>query len=581
MTDQEAPLQNRASALDDFQQARRKAVIQNVIGWLKGEPRELLSFYDVKTKLKAHTIGKKVLKNIPLDSIVGSVNRYQDFTREFLPKKSIDGGRWANVQMGTINMQGLPPIVAYQIGDVYFVSDGNHRVSVARQLGADTIQGYVTEINTRVPLSPDDSPDDLIIKAEYVVFLENTQLDTFYPDADMSVTVPGAYQKLLEHISTHQYYMGLERKHEIAHEDAVKHWYEQVYLPVVSVLCDYGLLHEYPERSEADLYLWMADYRSEVENEVGMELKPEAVASQMRERFSKRIEKVTGRLHKRILTILLPDAITPGPPPGEWRREKSQHKEGRLFTDILVPVSGRPEGWNALEQALLLARYEDARLRGLHVAKHSEWLQTDAAQKVQESFERRCLEAGIEGKMVFSTGGAWRKITQLAAWNDLVIVNLACPPGPHPLSKWNSGFRNLVLQSPRPILAVPQKISRMEHALLAFNDSPRAREALYVAAYLYGAWKISLTVLSVMDNEHIAQQTIAQALQYLDEHEVKADYIKAKGPVAPSILITSEEVRSDFIIVGGYGSAPLINIFKDDIVDQVLRQSRQPMLLCG
>ena len=146
--------------------------------------------------------------------------RYTDFTRTFLPREDFDKDRWARVMQEATGPTGLPPIEVYQIGDVYFVIDGNHRVSVVRQMGATHIQAYVTEVETRVPLSPDIQPDELILKAEYTNFLEVTRLDELRPGADLNMTVPGRYGTLLEHIEIHRYFMGLELQREISHEEA-------------------------------------------------------------------------------------------------------------------------------------------------------------------------------------------------------------------------------------------------------------------------------------------------------------------------------------------------------------------------
>ena len=141
------------------------------------------------------------LQEIPLDKIVGSVGRYQDFTRSFLPKKDSDEVRWATVRAAINDMKGMPPIEVYQIGEVYFVKDGNHRVSVARQLGTTTISAYVTEIETRVPLTADDNPDEVICKAGYADFLEKTNLDHHFPKADLLMTISGHYQVMLDQIT--------------------------------------------------------------------------------------------------------------------------------------------------------------------------------------------------------------------------------------------------------------------------------------------------------------------------------------------------------------------------------------------
>ena len=189
MTDRSA--RNFVAAIHDFQHARSKAALQEIMARLTGKSADLLSYEDVRRKLKARGRVAQRLEEVPLDAIVGSVGRYADFTRSFLPRQDSDQERWAKVKVAVTGLGGLPPIDVYQIDQAYFVLDGNHRVSVARQVGATHIQAYVTEVRTRVPLSPDVQPDDLILKGEYADFLERTRLDELRPEADLSVTVPG------------------------------------------------------------------------------------------------------------------------------------------------------------------------------------------------------------------------------------------------------------------------------------------------------------------------------------------------------------------------------------------------------
>jgi hypothetical protein len=88
------------------------------------------------------------LHEIPLNEIVGSLGRHTDFNRQFLPRKDSQAGRWARVRMA-YDHSGLPPIEVYKLGEIYFVADGHHRVSVARQLGARYIEAYVIEIEPK------------------------------------------------------------------------------------------------------------------------------------------------------------------------------------------------------------------------------------------------------------------------------------------------------------------------------------------------------------------------------------------------------------------------------------------------
>src|SRR5438045_9127127 len=91
--------------------------------------------------------------------------------------------------------EGFPPIDVYKVGDVYFVIDGNHRVSVARQLGAKTIEAYVTELPTSVPFEPDTQPDDLLIKEGYADFLRKTHLDQLRPGSQVLLTEPRSEER--------------------------------------------------------------------------------------------------------------------------------------------------------------------------------------------------------------------------------------------------------------------------------------------------------------------------------------------------------------------------------------------------
>jgi len=366
MTDQSAS--SFVAAVHDFHRARRKAALENIMARLTGRSADLLSYEEVRQKLRARGITAQELKEIPLDGIVGSVGRYADFTRSFLPRQDSDEGRWARVKVKVTDMGGLPPIKVYQIGEVYFVLDGNHRVSVARQVGATYIEAYVTEVRTKVPLSPNTQPDDLILKAEYADFLEHTRLDELRPEADLSVTAPGQYQALEEHIEVHRYFMGLEQEREIPYQEAVGHWYDEVYLPVVQVIRERGILRDFPGRTETDLYVWVSEHRAALGKELGWEIGPEAAATDLAAQFSLRPQRVVARVGEKILDAVTPDGFRAGPPPGQWRSEQLEACEyDRLFADILVPVSGEETGWYALEQALVVARREGARLRGLHV----------------------------------------------------------------------------------------------------------------------------------------------------------------------------------------------------------------------
>jgi len=573
--------ENIPLAVQDFRRARRRATLQQILARLTGKSADLLSYEEVRQKLKARTLGARSLRDIPLDGIVGSVGRYNDFTRSFLPRQDSDEGRWARVRAAVTDMRGLPPIEVYQIDQAYFVLDGNHRVSVARQLGATHIQAYVTEVHTKVPLSPDVQPDDLIVKAEYADFLEHTSLDQLRPESDLSVTVPGRYQALKEHIEVHRYFMGLEQKREIPYEEAVAHWYDEVYLPVVRVIRERGILRDFPGRTETDLYLWLSEHRAALEEELGWEIEPEAAAADLAAQFSPKPQRVVARVGEKLLDAVTPDELGPTPPPGQWRRERlAARRANRLFADVLVAINGDKAGWCALEHALFIARHEGARVHALHVVTSEAERESESVRAVHAEFNRRCAVAGIPGELVIETGGIPRRICERARWTDLAILSLTYPPGPQPIARLGSGLSAIIRRCPRPVLTVPGTPPHLHRALLAYDGSPKSEEALFVAAYLSVRWNIPLVVVTVIETGRATSETLERARSYLTARGGQATFVKESGSVAEAIMRTAEDQECDLTIMGGYGFSPVLEVVLGSAVDQVLRTVRRPVLIC-
>jgi len=569
------------AAVLDFRRARDRAILQDVLARLTGKSDDLLCFEDVRQKLKVGSTSPRVLKEIPLDAIIGSADRCSDFTRSFLPRQSSDEQRWARVEMAMTTMSGVPPIEVYQIGEAYFVIDGHHRVSVGRQFGSSHIQAYVTELRTRVPLSPDVRPDELVIQAEYAGFLERTDLDELRPEADLSVSVAGQYRALEEHIEVHRYYMGQEQEREIAYDEAVTHWYDTVYLPAVAAIRERGILRDFPGRTETDLYLWLGQHRAELQDELGWEIGPETAAADLAVRQSPRPQRVVARVGERILDAVTPDEIEAGPSPGQWREERlAARQDDRLFADILVAVSGAELGWQAVDQALEVARREGGRVHGLHVVRSKAGRDSDAVQAIRSEFDRRCQAVGIAGDIAVEAGGVARRICARSRWADLVTLGLAHPPAPQRVARLGSGFRTLIRRCPRPALAVPRAASSLDRALLAYDGSPKAEEALFVATYLAGAWDIALAVVTVVETERTTSEALERAQEYLESHEVQATFVKESGPVAEAILRTAKAQESNLIVMGGYGFSPVLEVVLGSAVDQVLREAGRPMLIC-
>jgi nucleotide-binding universal stress UspA family protein len=570
-----------STAVSDFRRARRKASLQKIFARFSKKSVDLLSYKEVSRKLKAIETGRKELKEIPLDSIVGSVGRYKDFTRDFLPKRDSDVERWARVEIAMSDFSGLPPIEVYQIGKAYFVLDGNHRVSVARQMKAPSIEAYVKEVYTKVELSPEDQADDIILKYEYTEFLDQTNLDKLRPEANLRVTVPGRYVAIEEHISVHRYFMGIDHDREIPEDEAVAHWYDEVYMPIVQVIRERGILRDFPGRTESDLYLWISKYRASLEEQLDWEIDFGSAAEDLVDEFSPDHRRVVSRLGKKVVDAVTPDSLEAGPPVGEWRKESlASRRPDKLFFDVLVPVSGDEQGWRALDQAIEVVQKEGGRLRGLLVLPADEKDKTNRVQNAREEFQQRCEDAGLGGALAVEVGGIARKISERAQWNDLVVLHLAHPPSKSPLAKLSSGTRTLVRRCPRPILTVKSKPSMVKRALLAYDGSPKAKEALYIAAYLAGRWETTLVVLAVDDEGENANKILQQAASYLEGYGLTAMLIHKTGEVADAILHTADDEIADLVIMGGYGMNPVKEVALGSAVDQVMREGEIPILIC-
>jgi hypothetical protein len=245
----------KLQAMQDFYRARRQAAFEEIVARFTGRSVDLLSYEEVRQKFKLKNSSSRGLEEVPLEAIVGSVSRYHDFTRSFLPRQDTTADRWASVEVATLALSGLPPVELYKLGKAYFVVDGNHRVSVARQLGATHIQAYVTEFQTKVPLEPGDQLEDIIIKAEYAEFLERTQLDQLHPEADLKVTTPGRYWELATQLEAIHHRMQSETaEQEVTYAEAVRYWYDHVYLPIIQLIRERDILRDFPGRTETDLY---------------------------------------------------------------------------------------------------------------------------------------------------------------------------------------------------------------------------------------------------------------------------------------------------------------------------------------
>ncbi len=269
----------------DWEEAHRAAFAQDALALLTRRPTDLLPFEQVREKLHLHSLSYLGLQDVPLSQIVGSVGRYNDFNRAFFPRQAELRDRWRRVDRLATMGPGLPPVELYKVGQSYFVRDGNHRVSVARQHNAPTIQAYVWEYETRVPLEPETDVDGLLCKAAYTAFLEHTDIDHICPTVPLELTQPDGYEDLLYEIEMMQQSLSTIEGRDIPFDEAVGVWCKMHYGLIVEIIRQQNILDHFPGRTEADLYVWLRRHQEELGIRYGRSVLLEEAAADLTRQF--------------------------------------------------------------------------------------------------------------------------------------------------------------------------------------------------------------------------------------------------------------------------------------------------------
>ncbi len=288
------------TAKDDFDQALRKGFWRSFASWFQGKENRLLPYDEVRRLMPyqgQHYLG---MRQIPLRKIIGSVGRYQDFDRAFLPRHADLGSRWVSIDIAHLQDVILPPIEVYKIGDVYFVKDGNHRVSVAQERHQEDIDAYVIEVDSPVVIDENTNIDDLICQIEQNDFEQRTHLSSLRPEAKIELSLPGAYRNLIEHIETHRWFLGERWKRPVSFEEATTSWYDEVYMPLIQVIREQDTVKEFPGRTEADLYLWIIEHLWYLREELNKDISLEDAAHHFTEEFASSPLKHIANLFKQI-----------------------------------------------------------------------------------------------------------------------------------------------------------------------------------------------------------------------------------------------------------------------------------------
>jgi uncharacterized ParB-like nuclease family protein len=248
----------RIRAIQDFDSARARAFRRSLGTILTGRAQRLRSIDPLlrAAGLEGRSYGG--VREIPLDRIVGSAasdSKSRDFDPAFLPINRRMRERWTRIYQAMVEGDELPPIDVYKVDDNYYVIDGHHRVSVARNLGRPVINARVVNVRTRAPLSPDIDPEALLKAAEYAAFLDVTQLHRTRPEARLECSRLGRYDEILQHILGHRYFLSLEQGRDVPLQEAAASWYDHVYHPIELAIRRHDVLRHLPGWTEADVYV--------------------------------------------------------------------------------------------------------------------------------------------------------------------------------------------------------------------------------------------------------------------------------------------------------------------------------------
>jgi len=551
----------RHLAAQHFHRARRQAAVESLLARLSGQSVDLLSYNDVVEKLGVRSQSTAGLQQIPLGAIVGSVGRYQDFTRSFLPRQESDEDRWVSVGAAAPTIGDLPPIDVYKIGDVYFVLDGNHRVSVARQQRVAYIDAYVTDVRTRAPLPPGARPDDLIIAAEYAAFLAYTHLDLIRPGCDLRVSVPGQYAHLENHIEANRYQLETAGDTELSLEDAAARWFDEAYLPMVEAIREQGILRYFPGRTETDFFIWLSRHRQALQRELGQQVSPETAVVRLlpRAQATERAAVVPASPLRRLRRLVVPEQ--PATPPITWAAGRTLDRYSEhLFAGILLPfavreASGQMEpNQAALALALAQAQAEEAQLCALAVVDHKPLSPAEQAsvERLRDVLREIRNSAGPAANVDLTWGDPTQRAIDMAFINDLVVLdrhfNQTTPDEPAP----TAAVRRLIVAAHRPLYVVGETAEPTPRRALLVHDSRRAfDEALFIAAYLAEQWKIELCVLPISNGRN-TQATVVRIDDYLQLHEINATFLPPSRPgdrLPAAIVDAAAEHDCDLILL--------------------------------
>ena len=221
---------------------------RGILGLNFKKPENLKSFAEVQKEENAYNSVNLGIKEIPLGKIVGSVEKYSYFDKNFVPKNNIVKQRWISIYTAYMAETMLPPVILYKIKDDYYVYDGNHRVSVAKFLNFASIEAEVEEF------LPTKDTKDKVIYREHMFFEKETGIE------EIILSEPIKYKYLREEIESYTNLLSKRRNKEFTLKEGAAKWYKEVFLPI-KVLLEENNIEESQKKNINDIFMFLLDHK--------------------------------------------------------------------------------------------------------------------------------------------------------------------------------------------------------------------------------------------------------------------------------------------------------------------------------
>ena len=221
---------------------------RGILGLNFKKQENLKSFAEVQKEENAYNSVNLGIKEIPLGKIVGSVEKYSYFDKNFVPKNNIVKQRWINIYTGYMTETMLPPVILYKIKDDYYVYDGNHRVSVAKFLNFASIEAEVEEF------LPTKDTKDKVIYREHMFFEKETGIE------EIILSEPIKYKYLREEIESYTNLLSKRRNKEFTLKEGAAKWYKEIFLPI-KVLLEENNIEESQKKNINDIFMFLLDHK--------------------------------------------------------------------------------------------------------------------------------------------------------------------------------------------------------------------------------------------------------------------------------------------------------------------------------